>query len=676
MEKYIIQVPKGIRYISEYEEQYGFHLQDFPHILDKSIPGCGFTTWALTNSQNVILASPRKVLMKNKKKQLDKMKKVSFLCLPVEEEKQGDSIIDKDLNKISKDHSSSPSLSIDWDKLRIELSEFINQCLMQSIPIKIIVTYDSYRKVKEIIELISPKLFESFYTVVDEFQSIFTDSRFKPTTEMEFVDVLAGVQKVCYVSATPMIAEYLEMMDQFKNLPYYEFDWKTLDPGRVKEPKLHSRALRSINTALKPFISDYRSGKFEHKLIYDSNLGRMVDRVSKELVIYINSVKDIISVIRFNKLMPEEVNIICSDTEKNRKEIKTKLTNFFKVEYEIGVPPLEGEPRKMFTFCTRTVYLGADFYSDNARSIIISDANVETLAVDITLDLPQIMGRQRCDENPWKSEAYFITKSNLKPKAISQEEFDKIIQKKIDSTNTLIGIFQRGTIEEKLEIIRLCENQIRSINYKEDYISINYHSGKTPQLELNTLVAIAEKRAFQIQEIELAKRCTTFNELYRNGFIVDEGQSIEVQKLINDIENTRSTAERMKLICESGLPNEKLEEVFSHLENGNYRNFYLGLGPEKCKALGYNFTFMKKEYSLKFFNTDRVREEILSQFKIGDRMTSVDIKSQLGIIYRGLSYEKTPKATDLEEYFETRSIKLKDGTGKWVNGFELLKLKN
>ena len=81
---------------------------------------------------------------------------------------------------------------------------------------------------------------------------------------------------------------------------------------------------------------------------------------------------------------------------------------------------------------------------------------------------------------------------------------------------------------------------------------------------------------------------------------------------------------------------------------------------------------MRKEYSLRFFNTDKVKEEILSQFKVGDRMTSAEIKSQLGIIYRGLSYEKTPKATDLEEYFETRSIKLKDNTSKCVNGFEIL----
>lgn len=672
MQKTVIQIPKGIRYISQYEEKYGFHLEDFPYILDKSIPGCGFTTWALTNSQNVILASPRKVLMRNKKEQLDKEGKISFLCLPPEEEKT----IDVDLNKISKDvKSNSPIINIDWNKLRLELSEFINHCLMQGIPIKIIVTYDSYRKIKEIIKMISSQLFDSFYTVIDEFQSIFTDSRFKPTTEMEFVDILADVQRVCYVSATPMIAEYLEMMDKFKDLPYYELDWATLDPFRVKKPKLIPRVLRSINTALKPFIQDYKSGKFEHRFFHDPVINQSVDRESKELVIYINSVKDIVSIIRFNKLEPEEVNIICSDTEKNRKAIKTKLTDFFKKEYKIGRVPLEDEPRKMFTFCTRTVYLGADFYSDNARSIIISDANVETLAVDITLDLPQIMGRQRSESNPWKNEAIFITKQNLKPKAISSEELEAIIRKKIDSTNKLISIFQRGTMEEKLEMIRLCENQIRSLYYKEDYIAINYHAGKIPQLECNTLVAIAEKRAFDLQQKELAERCVMFNNLYQEGYTLDLGQSWEAQKLIEDINNAKNTAERMRLICESKLSDKDLEFVFSQLENGNYRNFYFGLGPERCKSLSYNFTSMRRDYSIKFFNVDQVKKEILSQFKVGDKIISSEAKRQLGILYRSLGYEKNPKVSDLEEYFELKNIKLKDQTNKWVNGFEIIGVK-
>ena len=165
---------------------------------------------------------------------------------------------------------------------------------------------------------------------------------------------------------------------------------------------------------------------------------------------------------------------------------------------------------------------------------------------------------------------------------------------------------------------------------------------------------------------------------YVNSFL-DYFNSIS-ENLLNFYSNfwkNSSYVDRLKFLCENGntLSLSDLETFFSLLRRDSYRDFYLGLGPEKCKALAYNFTFMKKEYSLKFFNTDRVREEILSQFKVGDRMTSVNIKSQLGIIYRGLSYEKTPKATDLEEYFETKSIKLKDNTGKWVHGIELLKLK-
>ena len=43
--------------------------------------------------------------------------------------------------------------------------------------------------------------------------------------------------------------------------------------------------------------------------------------------------------------------------------------------------------------------------------LYLSDANIESLAVDISLDLPQIMGRQRLDENPWKNHAEFYFKN-------------------------------------------------------------------------------------------------------------------------------------------------------------------------------------------------------------------------------------------------------------------------
>ena len=66
MQRNTIIVPKGIRYISEWED---FKLNNFPHILDKKIPGCGFTEYCITNNQNIILATKRKILLENKEAQ-------------------------------------------------------------------------------------------------------------------------------------------------------------------------------------------------------------------------------------------------------------------------------------------------------------------------------------------------------------------------------------------------------------------------------------------------------------------------------------------------------------------------------------------------------------------------------------------------------------------------------
>ena len=59
-----IIVPKGIRYISDwegYEENYMF---PFPHILDKQIPGCGYTEFCIKNKMNVIMFSKTNITTK------------------------------------------------------------------------------------------------------------------------------------------------------------------------------------------------------------------------------------------------------------------------------------------------------------------------------------------------------------------------------------------------------------------------------------------------------------------------------------------------------------------------------------------------------------------------------------------------------------------------------------
>ena len=66
MDKFILDVPAGIRYISDWE---GFELPEFPHIIDKQVTGCGFTEWAITSNINMIIASPRVILLENKAEQ-------------------------------------------------------------------------------------------------------------------------------------------------------------------------------------------------------------------------------------------------------------------------------------------------------------------------------------------------------------------------------------------------------------------------------------------------------------------------------------------------------------------------------------------------------------------------------------------------------------------------------
>ena len=66
MNKITIDVPEGIRYISDWKE---FNLPENPCIINKQITGCGFTEWCIRNNQNIILCSPRKILLENKEEQ-------------------------------------------------------------------------------------------------------------------------------------------------------------------------------------------------------------------------------------------------------------------------------------------------------------------------------------------------------------------------------------------------------------------------------------------------------------------------------------------------------------------------------------------------------------------------------------------------------------------------------
>ena len=269
MEKSTIVVPKGIRYINQWD---GFSLPNHPCIINKQITGCGFTEYCLTNLDNVILCSPRKILLENKAEQ------------------HGDTVLyaksgldtfvnfEKDLTTGTKKPDKEPEQTVSEEEIKDiimafkeSIKQYYQHCVLNRKPCKILVTYDSFRHVRSALE----SSMSNFYVVVDEFQSVFTDAKFKSTTEIEFLTQLQGIQNLSFVSATPMLDKYLEMLDEFKDLPYYELDWEKEDPSRVSIPKLNTHSCyKSVLPAACEVVQKYQKGEYLAQSILDCSVNR------------------------------------------------------------------------------------------------------------------------------------------------------------------------------------------------------------------------------------------------------------------------------------------------------------------------------------------------------------------------------------------------------------------
>ena len=692
MFKQVNIVPAGIRYLGEGN---WFRFDKYPNkcIINKQIPGCGFTEYSLTGPEFVILCSPRKLLLQNKKDQhgdrvylvKNEMEKDLNVDVSIDKPSRGrlDIISKNDLLSKLADSSLDENSQV-YRKIYYGLSNYLENCYRCSISPKILVTYDSYHLVVDILQRIDITLFAKFYTIVDEFQSILHDARFKSSTELSFMSQLKRSMKTLFVSATPMLDEYLEELDEFKDLNYYTLDWAREDITRVIKPDLQVSQMKSINSKSKEIIDSYLSGNFESVIVNKNGIPTKV--VSDEAVFYVNSVNHILNIVKNNGLTPDQVNVLCADTEENRRKIWNRLTK----KFNIGSIPLKGEKPKMFTFCTRTVYLGADFYSTCARSFIFSDSNSDCLAVDISEDLPQILGRQRLNENPWKNTAEFYYKTTADYRVMTEEDFKNIVDKKKEATGKKLKAFNEAISQDNKDTIADVYQQVtRLYNYKDDYVAVDEVMDFIPNEGVkivkkpvwNNLVLVNEKRAFHIQQIDYKDRFTVFAAINKKFSNIQSDNEIGINKIVMDFmkiyEEKTTMTERLRLLCECGFDGDTINIILSQLvDSDSVKSYYLTLGPQKLKNLGYNITFIRKELGIVTFSPETLINTIYSNFHVGEKWLLSEIKQKLSELYTSISYKKTPKAIDILEYFEIKEYKVTDivdGVKKRVRGYELIK---
>ena len=662
-------VPRGIRFIPEWSE---FNFSKFPGkcIINKQLPGCGFTEYCIRSGENIILCSPRKMLLKNKWSQ---HKNEVYLVV---NEMDKDSNIDKDLSKIDKsvviDNLVKEEISTNSEIYKRLYHEIEEYCMNRPYGLgkKILVTYDSYRIVKDILEKLG--WFNRFITVIDEFQSILHDARFKSDTELKFMEYLKQSPTAYFVSATPMMDEYLEMLDEFKDLPYYELDWGSEDTTRIIKPDLDVYLMRTVGEKASEVIQKYLSGDFESVVVLRNGIPTRI--ISDEAVFYVNSVNHITSIIKKNNLTPEQCNILCSDTEDNKKKIQRRLGKSF----TIGEVPLKGVKPKMFTFCTRTVYLGADFYSLCARSFIFSDSNIDSLAVDISEDLPQILGRQRLFENPWSNSAIFYYRSTANYREMKEEDFKNIIESKKKSTENLLLAYNTTLDTVKYDLAKNYQKVAKSYNYKDDYVAVNKIQTRDGNIilkpVLNNLVLVNEIRAFKIQQIDYKDRFSVFSTIH-NTLSPDDIVNQEVSEFLRVYTKLSTIHDKLKMLCEYGLSSDAIDIVLGQIaDSDEIKSYYTTLGSSKLKSLSYNSAKIKNHLGVVTFSQELLESSIYSEFKVGDKITLSDIKSRLEVLYKSINYDKVAKAKDLENYFEVKNSSIYEN-GKKVKCYIIIKKK-
>jgi hypothetical protein len=580
-------------------------------ILDKGIPNCGATTLALKDNHKTIIVLPRVNLLINK-------------------------------------HEQTPgSLMVMGGVLKDEIKKYINT---EEVP-KILVTYDSVGKVIDCIEDLS-----NWRVVVDEFQYIIVDGNFKSETEKALLEKIRTMSYVTYLSATPCLDKLLEQIDSFKNIDYYQLIWENVEKVKV----IRQRSPYPIKAAVR-IVEEYKKGAYPSVVVQDKTV------YSKECVIFVNSVKNILSIIKTTKLKPEEVNIIVGNPMKNESEIKTSLGEAF----EIGYIPLNGEKHKIFTFCTSTTFAGCDFYSTCASTFVISDCNRTNTTIDISTDLVQIAGRQRLECNPFRKYLTFVYNMDAKKE---DENYLDSLKKKCEQSRTLVDYYNGAPEDVKPMMKSELKKAQNFLKYSESYAMLE---DMEEDVEFNYIAYISEQYEYLVRAYQYENGITIKESLVNNDFeLLGDQRYMNYEEQLEYISQQRSFEEMIKQYCEARDVCKGLLLIMMDIDHTEFKYYYEQLGSKRIKALGYKESALKKEIAVKKL-TGLVCNELNRRISDGSKMTNKEIRNILNEIYKTLGIDKAAKATDLKNLYgyDIKECKIKVKDNDRDNGYIISKIK-
>jgi hypothetical protein len=496
-----------------------------------------------------------------------------------------------------------------------------------------------------------------------------SDSKFKGRVELEFLHNLRGVNSVCYMSATPIVEDYLNYFPDFADVAgYYKLVWH---PSVLETPNLDMRPYKpkqSSKGICRGIIRNFRNnGYFAQKIIN----GAVVN--STEVVIFLNDVRTIVQIIEENQLQPDEVNVLCSPSNKHVKDLKRLGVHIGELSTDSCNPV-----NRTFTFATRASFEGVDFYSNSAFTYIFCDGVLEWNKNDLIIDVPQILGRQRLDQ-PFRKDAILYYRANSRTN--SAAIIDRIKAKE-EATRLWIDKFYASDDQTKLMLKDGIMKRSKETRYQDDYVEFVDDMQGGFVLRENYLVKSTELRDWQLSNyvynkpmniIKTVVGQTGINATSCHGYTTITGVAA-LDKFKQEFFKATTFPEKMRIYAD-------MRELYPEHTNDLYQNAFIDyhfhqaydmLGGNKLRALRFREKDIVEAVSSVMLH-QIVIEECKIVFAVGNYYQMADVKVMLQEIYNKAGINATAKANDLPQFMPS-AVKRQltnPANGKRVHYYEI-----
>lgn len=626
----IVEIPENFQYLGPYLRAIG-QVYDLPHnaYIMKGMTGVGGTTIALDNDEKYVIACHTTALIKEKCNQPEYLGKV---------------------------------LSITSETKDEDIVKFVFRGGK-----KIMITYDSVPRLDGLLDT------KSFRLLVDEVQQLIKYlGGFKTQVCLKLLDSAFDYKSTSFMTATSTSLEYLP--PPLLNLDIVEYNWKGSVKPQIKKCQVKSNMSEKI-LAFSLDILD--NSNDEVYLFYNSRFGA------------VSFIKKLLKVK--SSLSLKDVNLMFSNTKENTDFFNKHLGK----DFQYGHAP-NGTNNKRINLISSMGFEGIDFYpnkdtSINPITLIVSDPKSKSMRYDIAVDIVQIIGRFRADKETGifpKNNIFFMWNTYTDTLEKTKDDYESDLLLRIMNTKKLfIQLKQEDNPTLHDALIALAEKQVDNITLLEDpheqienkkHPIMNpyaYHaamsvyesmhndyrsmSGFTEDVISNRLDSIAETDRFEIPTLSaeyvkllgrqpsLKKICTELEQI-EIDMIENRGDNALYQELMDEYHALLILHPQIKEWIDSGM------------------------GTDRFRALSYTKEKIQQEYARRTIlknNEDLI--EVYLKFKKDEIYSRDDIISKLTIFYKDLNIDKKVKATDIQEWYNIKSVTVYVN-GNYISGYKIL----